>query len=102
MELVKQLAAAAPRASLMHMRTAAGSEVDFVLQGADGRLAGVEVKASSTVRAEDFKHLATLPDRIGPERFIRGVVLYTGGERLPFGERLEARPLSALWTDTRD
>jgi predicted AAA+ superfamily ATPase len=99
MELVKQLAAAAPLASLLHMRTAAGSEVDFVLEGADGRLAGVEVKASSTVRAEDFKHLAALRDRIGPERFIRGVVLYTGGERLPFGERLEAWPLSALWTD---
>ncbi len=99
MELVKQLAAATRRASLLHMRTAAGSEVDFVLEGADGRLAGVEVKASSTVRMEDFKHLAALRGRIGPERFIRGVVLYTGGERLPFGERLEAWPLAALWTD---
>jgi hypothetical protein len=37
-------------------------------------------------------------DRIGKERFIRGVVLYTGGERLPFGERLEAWPVSTLWS----
>ena len=32
------------------------------------------------------------------ERFIRGVVLYPGEERLPFGERLEAWPLATLWS----
>jgi predicted AAA+ superfamily ATPase len=99
MELAKQLSAAKTRASLMHMRTATGAEVDFVLEGADGRIAGIEVKASATVRGEDFKHLAAVRDRIGGERFTRGVVLYTGGERLPFGERLEAWPLATLWTD---
>ena len=80
------------------MRTAAGAEVDFVMEGADGRVAGVEVKASATVRGEDFKHLTTLRDRLGEERFVRGVVLYAGGERLPFGERLEAWPLATLWS----
>ncbi len=99
MELAKQLSAARARASLLHMRTATGAEVDFVLEGAGGRLAGIEVKASATVRGEDFKHLATIRDRIGGERFVRGVVLYTGGERLAFGERLEAWPLATLWTD---
>jgi predicted AAA+ superfamily ATPase len=99
MELAKQLSAARTRASLMHMRTATGTEVDFILEGADGRIAGIEVKASATVRGEDFKHLATMRDRVGGERFTRGVVLYTGGERLSFGERLEAWPLATLWTD---
>jgi predicted AAA+ superfamily ATPase len=99
MELAKQLSASRTRASLLHMRTATGAEVDFVLEGADGHLAGIEVKASATVRGEDFKHLATMRDRIDPERFVRGVVLYTGGERLPFGERLEAWPLTTLWSD---
>jgi predicted AAA+ superfamily ATPase len=98
MELTKQLSSSSTRASLRHMRTATGAEVDFVLEGADGRLAGIEVKASATVRGEDFKHLTTMRDRIGKERFIRGVVLYTGGERLPFGERLEAWPVSTLWS----
>jgi uncharacterized protein len=98
MELAKQISAAKTRASLLHMRTAAGAEVDFVVEGADGRVAGVEVKASATVRGEDFKHLALLRDRLGDERFVRGVVLYAGGERLPFGERLEAWPLATLWT----
>lgn len=100
MELVKQLSAASTSASLLHMRTSTGAEVDFVLEGADGRLAGIEVKASATVRSEDFKHLARMRDRIGGERFVRGVVLYTGSERLPFGERLEAWPLTTLWTGT--
>jgi uncharacterized protein len=98
MELVKQLSAARMRASLLHMRTAAGAEVDFVIEAANGRVAGIEVKASATVRGEDFKHLTTLRDRLGEERFLRGVVLYPGAERLPFGERLEAWPLSTLWT----
>jgi hypothetical protein len=97
MELAKQLAASPVRASLLHMRTATGAEVDFVVQGADGRIAGVEVKTSATVRRDDFKHLATLRDRLAEGRFVRGVVLYPGSERLSFGERLEAWPLSTLW-----
>jgi hypothetical protein len=48
------------------------------------------------------KHLARMRDRIGGERFVRGVVLYTGGERLPFGGRLEAWPLSTLWAAQGD
>lgn len=100
MELTKQIAASASRASLLHMRTAKGAEIDFVVEGPDGRVAGVEVKTSSTVRSKDFRHLTTLRDRLGGERFVRGVVLYTGGERLPFGERLEAWPVSTLWTTT--
>jgi predicted AAA+ superfamily ATPase len=99
MELAKQLSATSTRASLLHMRTATGAEVDFVLEATDGRLAGIEVKASATVRGEDFEHLASMRDRIGDERFVRGVVLYAGGERLAFGERLEAWPLATLWTD---
>lgn len=80
------------------MRTARGAEVDFVVEGTGGRLAGVEVKAGATVRAKDFKHLAAMRARLGDQRFTRGVVLYSGSERLPFGEQLEAWPLSMLWT----
>lgn len=99
MELVKQISAKAPQARLLHMRTATGAEVDFVIEATDGRLVGVEVKASETVRGQHFKHLASMRDRVADERFVRGVVLYPGGERLSFGERLEAWPLASLWTD---
>lgn len=97
MELTKQLAATATRATLLHMRSARGVEVDFVLEAADGRIAGVEVKAAATIRGEDFKHLARLRDALGDD-FIRGVVLYPGGDHLRFGDRLEAWPLASLWT----
>jgi predicted AAA+ superfamily ATPase len=97
MELAKQLAATSPRTTLMHMRTARGVEVDFVLEGTDGEIAGLEVKAAATVRADDFKHLVRLRDSLG-DRFVRGVVLYAGGEPLHFGDRLEAWPLACLWT----
>lgn len=97
MELQKQISAATPRASLHHIRTATGIEVDFVIQGPARRVTGIEVKASATVRSDDFKQLERMRERVG-ERFCRGVVLYPGGERLPFGERLEAWPLATLWT----
>jgi uncharacterized protein len=31
------------------------------------------------------------------QRFQRGVVLYTGVELLPFGQRFHALPVQALW-----
>lgn len=96
MELVKQLGWSEVRASPFHLRTAAGREIDFVLEARDGGVVGIEVKAAATVRGDDFRHLASLRDRIG-ERFRRGVVLHPGSTVLPFGDRLEAWPLAALW-----
>jgi predicted AAA+ superfamily ATPase len=69
--------------------------VDLVLEAGD-RLAGVEVKAGSTVGLEDFKGLKALAAEAG-DRFVRGVVLYTGNDILPFGDRLSAMPVSSLW-----
>ncbi len=57
---------------------------------------GLEVKASSTVRADDFRGLRHLAERLGDD-FVVGIVLYTGDETLSFGPRLRAMPLSTLW-----
>ncbi len=84
-------------ASLLHFRDRDGREVDIVLEGADRAVAGVEVKATSTVRAADFNGLMFLRDQVG-KRFTLGVVLYTGTTPLPFGDRLWALPYSSLWT----
>jgi hypothetical protein len=65
-------------------------------RAAGGRLVGVEVKASTVVAGADFKGLRYLADRV-PKRFHRGVVLYTGNEMLPFGPKLHAVPVRALW-----
>jgi uncharacterized protein len=59
-------------------------------------VAGVEVKASATVTAADFKGLRKLQDAAAG-RFAAGVVLYDGEIAAGFGERLYAVPIRALW-----
>ena len=96
MELRRQLGWSEQPASLHHFRTKDGVEVDSVLETPDGRVAGVEVKAGATVTARDFKGLRIVRDLLGPQ-FAAGVVLYCGTQTLPFGERLWAVPMAALW-----
>jgi uncharacterized protein len=96
MQLARQLPWSVERPTLWHFRDRNGQEVDLILEHPDGRIVGIEVKASSTVGARDFRGLRYLQDRLG-DRFAYGVVLHTANEALPFGERLAALPLSALW-----
>ncbi len=96
MELARQLTWSRRRAELFHYRTKDGTEVDAVLEDRHGRVVGIEVKASSTVRSEDFRGLRHLADRLGAD-FVAGLVLYTGTQTFPFGPRLRAVPASALW-----
>ncbi|KAA9374129.1 ATP-binding protein [Microbispora cellulosiformans] len=96
MELARQLTWSDERVELFHYRTKDKVEVDAVLENRQGRVVGVEVKASSTVRGDDFRGLRHLADRLGDD-FVAGIVLYTGTQTLPFGPRMRAVPVSALW-----
>ena len=96
MELRKQVSWSRARPQLFHFRLVTGQEVDILLEDGAGRLAGVEVKASATVSAADFQGLHALAAATGA-RFRRGLVLYLGGEAIPFGPRMYALPVSALW-----
>lgn len=97
MELRKQAGWSDARPALFHFRRHhTGAEVDVVLEGPDGRVVGVEVKASGTVSGGDFKGLRALAEVAG-SRFHRGLVLYTGRETVPFGRRLAAVPVTVLW-----
>lgn len=98
-ELARQLTWNDQQVRLYHYRTRDGVEVDAVLEAADGRVVGVEVKAGATVRAEDLAGLRHLRTRLG-DRFVAGFVLHTGHQTLPFGDRLAALPMAALWTLT--
>jgi len=69
-------------------------EVDLVLESG-GKTAGVEVKASSTLRIEDFKGLKKLRDTIS-DTFVAGVVVYDGDSTVTFGDRLWGVPISSL------
>jgi predicted AAA+ superfamily ATPase len=96
MEIVKQLGWSRTEATMFHYRAHAGHEVDVVLEGPAGTLVGIEIKASGTITAGDLGGLRALEaDR--PKRFHRGVILYRGETVIPFGPRLHALPVDALW-----
>lgn len=95
-ELRRQLGWSETRARLAHYRDHDGAEVDLILESADGRVVGIEVKASSAPNAKDARWLVRLRDRLG-ERFAAGLVLHTGQRALPFGERITAAPIDILW-----
>ena len=79
-----------------HYRDKDGVEVDVVVERGSGELAGVEVKASATVTAADFRGLRKLQATVG-RRFTTGVVLYDGETSAGFGDGLYAVPLRSLW-----
>jgi predicted AAA+ superfamily ATPase len=96
MELRKQISWSRAQPQIFHYRTQTGREVDIILENADGKVVGIEVKASSTITGREFNGLRTLSEAIG-KRFQRGIVLYTGPENIPFGPNLNALPVSYLW-----
>lgn len=96
MELARQLSWSRQRAELFHYRTKDQVEVDVVLENRQGQVVAIDVKAASTVRAEDFRGLSHLSGRLGDDLVV-GIVLYTGQQTLPFGPRFRAMPISALW-----
>jgi uncharacterized protein len=97
MELVKQAATSESRPTVHHFRTrGGGTEVDAVLERRGGQIVGVEIKASATPSQRDFRGLAELRESRGDD-FLAGVVVYCGEQTLPFGERMWAVPVSALW-----
>ena len=95
-EVRKLLGWSRQRATPYHFRNAAGQEVDLVLEAPGQRVAGIEVKASAKVGQGDFSGLRVLADAAG-DKFSRGVVLYLGEQRLPFGDALWALPVASLW-----
>lgn len=94
-ELRRQASGQAEPVKFYHFRNRDDHEVDIVLEQGTA-LVGVEVKASGTVRAEDFRGLRKLQEIAG-DRFTCGVVLYDGELSLPFGPGLFALPIQTLW-----
>ncbi len=97
MELRKHCAWSETQPQIYYWRTVSGQEVDLVLEDSAGQLVGVEVKASATLGGSDVRGLQALAAAVG-KRWIRGVVLYTGTEVIPFAGNLHGLPLSLLWT----
>ena len=92
-ELLKNLPYQRDEWRLFHWRDQRGREVDMLAE-CGNLLVGLEVKASATVGAEDFKNFHYF--RAGPAAkwdFI-GLLIYMGDRPLSFGNGLYAMPVS--------
>lgn len=84
---------------LYHWRSAEQREIDLLIDGGS-HLTCVEVKSSTTVSSQDFKHLKWFAkEGPGRSKACTGIVFYMGTEKLSFGERTFALPVSTLWSD---
>lgn len=95
-EIERQASWAEGAITLWHYREAE-MEVDVIAERPSGEVVGIEVKSGATVRPSDFSGLKHLRERLG-QGFRAGVVLYSGEQTLPFGDRLWAVPLQSLWS----
>jgi predicted AAA+ superfamily ATPase len=95
MEVARHLDWAETAATQYHYRDR-HAEIDIVLEAHSGDLAALEVKASASSTARDWRPLANLRDARGAS-FRAGVLLYTGRQTIPLGDRLWAVPISGLW-----
>ena len=95
-ELKRHDASHERRHTFCHFRDKDGLEVDVVISRGRHALAGVEVKASATVKAGDFNGLRKL-QRLAEDRFAGGAVVYDGEQCVGFGDKLYAVPVRMLW-----
>ncbi len=79
-----------------HFRDKDKAEVDIVIERGGIQVAGVEVKAASTVSESDFRGLRRLREASGAQ-FAAGVVLHDGEISTSFGDSLYAVPIRRLW-----
>ncbi|AYD04829.1 ATP-binding protein [Neorhizobium sp. NCHU2750] len=84
------------RLTFSHYRNKDQDEVDLVIEDRRGRIVGIEVKASATVRPSDIKGLQQLKAATG-DRFLRGLVLHDHDRITPFEDNISAVPISTLW-----
>jgi predicted AAA+ superfamily ATPase len=82
--------------TLHYYRDKDQDEVDILVEDERGAMVGIEVKASATVHASDFKGIRKLMNIRGDDLKL-GMVLYDGTKVVPFGDRLFAAPMSCLW-----
>jgi uncharacterized protein len=95
-ELLKLASWSDQRIHFSHFRDKQKNEVDIIMQNRGGQIVGIEVKASATVTHADFSGLRKLAEA-SKKQFTLGLVLYDHDKVIPFGDRLYAVPVSALW-----
>jgi predicted AAA+ superfamily ATPase len=95
-ELAKLRSTAAEPFKIRYFRDRGGREIDFLLERYDGRIVGIEAKATASPSARDAAHLRWMRGQLG-DRFAAGIVIHLGDISASFGDRVQVLPLSALW-----
>lgn len=88
-ELQKHLSYLQKSAQIFHYRTNDKKEIDFIIE-VDNELLALEVKQSSSVTKDDFKHIIDLQNRY--DKKCLGMVFYNGDMVVEFSDDLVAIP----------
>jgi len=83
MECRKQASWAGEDVEMYYFRDKRKHEVDIVIERSNANIIGIEVKASASVKTQDFKGLIKLAEFAG-KVFETGILFYTGQKILPF------------------
>lgn len=92
-ELQKHLSYLQKSAQIFHYRTNDKKEIDFIIE-VDNELLALEVKQSSSVTKDDFKHIIDLQNRY--DKKCLGVVFYNGDMVVEFSDDLVAIPFGVF------
>ncbi len=91
-----ETSACAPR--LHHLRHEGGDrEIDIIAELADGRVIGIEVKASSAPKPQEARHLVWLRERLG-DQVAACVLFHTGPAAYAIAPGVQALPISSIWS----
>ncbi|WP_297590635.1 ATP-binding protein [uncultured Mobiluncus sp.] len=91
-----RVAAEANRARVYHLRTRNGDhEVDIILEGANGEIAGLEVKLASAIDDQDVKHLHWLRSQLPGQNPLLAVI-NTGTQAYRRPDGIYVIPLALL------
>jgi len=96
-EVIKLTSWSTIQPRIFYFRTVAGKEVDIILENASGQCVAIEVKSSASLTNKDIEGIRCFREAAG-DRFIRGIVLYTGHDVVPFAQDIHAVPISVLWS----
>ena len=93
-ELRKHISYSPEDTDLFHYRTSDNKEIDFILSRGEQLLA-IEVKASSSVNKQDFKHILDFQNRT--QKDVTGIVFYMGEHLLEIDPQNFAVPFGMLF-----
>jgi predicted AAA+ superfamily ATPase len=78
-----------------------GREVDFVIESPNGDAVGIEVKLDGTINEKDWANMNILRETLG-NKFLKGIIIYTGTDLIQVGRDIWAVPVNYLWEKDDD